>query len=112
MSLPQNTLRTFVTAEGKLVLCNEPFFTHFGHCTQHLIGKSVSEVFSAVDGSEIMQAVRCCQSNPEQSFTVDMEKSCKEGCNHFRWNIYAEQQQGRVTGVHLVGEVLPAETMA
>lgn len=112
MSFHQNTLRSFVTAEGKLVLCNEPFFTHFGHCTQHLIGKSVGEVFSSFGGNEIMQAVRCCQLDPAQSFTIEMEKNCKDGCCAFRWVIYAEQQQGRVTGVHLVGEILEAVNAA
>lgn len=106
MGFLQHTLRSFVTAEGKLVLCNEPFFAHFGHCTQHLIGKSVGEVFPSFNASEIMQAVKCCHLYPDQSFTVEMERSCAEGCNHFRWSIFAEQQHGRVTGIHLVGELV------
>ena len=106
MSFHQKTLRSFVTAEGKLVLCNEPFFAYFGHCTQHLIGKSVEDVFPTLSANEIMQAVQCCQSNPAQSFTVDLQTICQQGCCSFRWMIYAEQWQGRVSGIHLVGEVL------
>ncbi|HET7897545.1 MAG TPA: PAS domain-containing protein [Flavisolibacter sp.] len=106
MSLYQKTLRSFVTAEGKLVLCNEPFFAYFGQCTQHLIGKSVNDVFSAYSADEIMRAVQCCQSNPAQSLTVDVETTCQQGSCLFRWMIYAEQWQGRVSGIHLVGEVM------
>lgn len=106
MSFHQKTLRSFVTAEGKLVLCNEPFFAYFGHCSQHLIGKSVEEVFPSMGASEIMQAVQCCQSNPAQSFTIDLQAICQQGCCSFRWMIYAEQRQGSVCGIHLVGELL------
>lgn len=112
MTIDQKTLRSFVTAEGKLMVCNEPFFTHFGHCTQHLIGKSVNEIFSAFDSHEIMQAVQCCQKDPQHTVTIEMEKNCKEGGCCFRWIIYAELQQGRVTGIHLVGEVLASAKAA
>ena len=111
MSFTQNTLRSFVNADGKLILCNEPFFTHFGCCTEHLIGKSVSDVFAA-EGSEVMQAVRWCQLHPGECCTVEMEKKCKEGCTVFRWEIYAEQQQGRVTGIHLIGNFIGREKAA
>lgn len=104
MSYNQNTLRSFVNAEGKLVLCNEPFFSHFGHCTQHLIGRSVSDVFSSCDCTKILDAMRCCQQFPGQCFTVETEKSSPEGFSCFRWEIYAEQARGQVTGIHLVGQ--------
>jgi len=112
MSYNQTTLRSFLNADGKLLLCNEPFFNQFGHCTQHLIGKSVSEVFSSFEDGEILQAVRYCQLNPEESFTVEMEKTCKEGCKFFRWMIYAEKQQGKLTGIHLVGQFFKTEKAA
>lgn len=106
MSFTQNTLRSFVTENGKLVLCNEPFFAHFGHCTQHLIGKSVTDVFAQNDGIKVMQAMEWCQLHPGESCTFDMQKQCNEGCNIFRWEIYAEQQEGKVSGIHLVGHYL------
>ncbi len=110
MSFTQNTLRSFVNADEKLVLCNEPFFTHFGCCTEHLIGKSVADVFAP--GSEVLQAVRWCQMHPGESCTVEMEKKCKEGCTYFRWVIYAEQEQGRMTGIHLIGDFIKQEKAA
>src|SRR5690348_839451 len=110
MSFTQPTLRSFLTTEGKLVLCNELFFLHFGHCTQHLIGKSVFDVFSDIEGSEVVKAVKECQLHPEQSFTAEMEKPCREGCSALRWSVYAERQQGRITGIHLVGSILATAT--
>ena len=104
MSYNQQTLRSFVNEEGKLVLCNEPFFAHFGHCTQHLIGRSVTDVFSSCDCLKILDAMRFCQLNPGQCFTVETEKQNPEGCDCFRWEIYAEQAKGRLTGIHLVGQ--------
>lgn len=112
MSFAQNILRSFVNSDGKLILCNEPFFEHFGHCTQHLIGKSVTDVFSTHDSMKVLQAMEWCQLHPEQSCTIDMEKSCKEGCNLFRWVIYAEKAEGKVSGVHLIGRFLHAEDQA
>ena len=106
MSFIQPTLRSFLNTDGKLMLCNELFFLHFGHCTQHLIGKSVFDVFSTFEGRDVLQAVKDCQLNPGQSFTVEMEKTCKEGCAALRWMVYAEQKQGRITGIHLVGSFL------
>jgi PAS domain S-box-containing protein len=111
MSFTQNTLRSFVNSDGKLVLCNEPFFAHFGCCTEHLIGKSLSDVFAS-DSPEIVQAVHWCKTHPGESCTVDMEKQCKEGCTSFRWVIYAEQQQGRVTGIHIIGNFIRPEKAA
>lgn len=106
MSFTQNTLRSFVNADGKLLLCNEPFFTHFGCCTEHLIGKSVADVFSSREDTSLLQAVQHCCQHPKESFTVEMEKSCKGGCNHFRWEIFAEERGGRVTGIHIVGNYI------
>lgn len=110
MSFNQHTLRSFVNADGRLVLCNEPFFNYFGRCTEHLIGKSVTDVFT--QGPEILQAVQWCQLHPGETCTVDTEKQCKEGCTHFRWVMYAEQQHGKVTGIHLVGSFLGTEKAA
>lgn len=104
MCYNQSTLRSFINADGKLAVCNEPFFTQFGHCTQQLIGRTVTDVFSSFDCLAIVQAVNCCQLHPEQAFTVDMESKIKGGCTCFRWEIYAEQSGGRVTGVHLIGQ--------
>lgn len=106
MSFTQNTLRSFLNMDGKLILCNEPFFAHFGCCTEHLIGKSVNDVFSSFEGMGVLEAVQHCRMHPGESFTVDMKKSCKGGCNLFRWQIYAEQVQGSVTGIHLVGSFI------
>lgn len=111
MSFTQKTLRSFLNADGKLVLCNELFFDHFGHCTQHLIGRSVTDVFSLNDGIKVLQALEWCHLHPNQSCTLDMQKQCKEGCNFFRWEIFAEQQNGKVTGVHLVGRYLGKENL-
>lgn len=112
MTFIQPTLRSFLNTDGKLVLCNELFFLHFGHCAQHLIGKSVFDVFSPAEGSEVLQAVKNCQLCPEQSFTAGMEKWCQEGCRALRWEVYAERQQGRITGIHLVGSFLRTENAA
>ena len=112
MSFTQNTLRTFINADGKLIVCNEPFFDHFGCSTEHLIGKSVTDVFSSFEDMGVLQAVQNCRQYPDQSFTVEMEKRCKGGCNHFRWVIYAEQRQGKVTGIHLVGDYIRPEKAA
>lgn len=110
MSFTQNTLRSFVNADGKLVLCNEPFFTHFGCCTEHLIGKSVSDLFA--QGSELVQAVSRCQLHPGECYTVETEKECLEGCSHFRWIVYAEEQRGKITGIHLIGNFISQEKVA
>ena len=112
MSFIQGPLRTFLNSDGKLVLCNEPFFEHFGHCTQHLIGKSVTDVFSTDDGIKVMEAMQWCQLHPEQSCTLEMTRSCKGGCNLFEWLVYAERQSGKVTGVHLVGRFMHTENAA
>lgn len=112
MSFAQNTLRSFVNSDGKLILCNEPFFEHFGHCTQHLIGKSVTDVFPTNDSMKVLQAMEWCQLHPDQSCTIDMEDSCKGGCSFCRWVIYAEQTEGKISGVHLIGRFLPAENLA
>ena len=110
MNSSQDTLRSFVNADGRLLLCNEPFFAHFGRCTEHLIGRSVTDVLAS--GAEVLQAIQQCQSCPGECFTVETAKACKEGCSFFRWEIYAEQQQGRVTGIHLIGNFLRMETAA
>lgn len=110
MNFPQNTLRSFVNSDGKLLLCNEPFFTHFGCCTEHLIGKSVTDVLAS--GTEVLQAIQQCQSCPGECITVETAKQCNEGCSFFRWEIYAEQQQGKVTGIHLIGNFLRMEKAA
>lgn len=112
MSYNQSALRSFINAEGKLVLCNEPFFTQFGHCTQHLIGKSVSDVFSSFDCTKILHAMEFCQLHPGQCCTVETEKASAEGCDCFRWEMYAEQSSGRVTGIHLVGQSVKKEKAA
>jgi transcriptional regulator with PAS, ATPase and Fis domain len=106
MSFTQNTLRSFINSDGKLILCNEPFFTHFGCCTEHLIGKSVADVFSSLEDMGLLQAVQQCRQHPDQSLTVEMEKQCKGGCNHFRWEIFSEEKEGRVTGIHIVGNYI------
>lgn len=110
MNFPQDTLRSFVNADGRLLLCNEPFFAHFGCCTEHLIGKSVTDVLAS--GSEVWQAIQQCQSYPGECITLETAKACKGGCSFFRWEIYAEQQQGRVTGIHLIGNFLRMEGAA
>lgn len=110
MNFPQHTLRSFVNADGKLLLCNEPFFAHFGRCTEHLIGKSVTDVLAA--GTEVLQAIKHCQSCPGECITVETTKACKEGCSFFRWEIYAEQHQGKVTGIHLIGNFIKVEAAA
>lgn len=110
MSFSQNTLRSFVNSDGKLLLCNESFFSHFGCSTEHLIGKSVADVIAP--GSDVLEVIRECQSCPGECFTVETAKQCKEGCTIFRWEIYAEQQQGKVTGIHLVGNCIRSEKAA
>lgn len=110
MSFPQNTLRSFVNADGKLLLCNEQFFNHFGCCTEHLIGKSVTDVLAA--GSDVLQAIQQCQSYPGECFMVETAKRCKEGCSFFRWEIYAEQRQGKIAGIHLIGNFIKMERAA
>jgi hypothetical protein len=112
MNHNQDTLRSFINAAGKLVLCNEPFFTHFGHCTQHLIGKSVTDVFSSFDCRKILHAMEYCQSHPGQCCTVETQKGSSEGCDCFRWEMYAEQASDRMTGIHLVGQSVKKEEIA
>ena len=110
MSYPQNTLRSFVNTDGKLLLCNESFFSHFGCCTEHLIGKSVTDVVAS--GSALLQAIQQCQSRPGECIMVETEKQCKEGCDLFRWLIYAEQGQGKIAGIHLIGNFITREKAA
>lgn len=110
MNSPHNTLRSFVNADGKLLLCNEPFFTHFGCCSEHLIGKSVADVLAS--GVEVLQAIKQSQAYPSECFTIETTKPCKEGCSFFRWEIYAEQKQGIVTGIHVIGNLLRMEKAA
>ena len=110
MSFPQNTLRSFVNADGRLLLCNEPFFAHFGCCTEHLIGKSVTDVFAC--GSEVLQAIRQCQSCPGECFRLETATPCKEGCSFIQWELYAEHQQGKVAGIHLIGNFIRMEKAA
>lgn len=105
----QHMLRSFISSEGKLVLCNEPFFEHFGHCTQHLIGKSIAQVFSSLEAQGLLVAVSKCQQHPDQSFTVEIKKCCKDGHRCFRWVISAEQQHGKLAGIHLVGYMVKPE---
>lgn len=112
MSLNQHTLRSFLNAEGKLLLCNEPFFQHFGHCRQHLVGRTVNDVFSYCECDKILQAVRCCQSDPGRRFTVRTEKRNHEGCTCFQWQVFAEHNGGKITGIHLLGWPVKTETAA
>lgn len=102
MSYPQTSLRSFVNTEGKLLLCNESFFSHFGCCTEHLIGKSVTDVVAS--GAALAQAIQHCQSHPGECISVETEKQCTEGCLWFRWIVYAEEGNGKITGVHLIGD--------
>jgi hypothetical protein len=109
MSFNQHTLRSFINAEGKLIVCNEPFFHQFGCCTEHLIGKSVAEVMA--QSADLLHAVYWCQSHPEDCCTVETALPCRGGSEQFRWMIYAERQQGKVAGIHLVGNhIMPKGT--
>ena len=72
----------------------------------------MTDVFPKNDSMKVLQAMAWCQLHPEQSCTIDMEKRCKEGCDFFRWVIYAEQAQGKVSGVHLIGQFLHSENFA
>lgn len=110
MSYPQKTLRSFVNADGRLLLCNESFFAYFGCCSEHLIGKSVTDVVAS--GSALWQAIQQCQSQPGECITVETEKQCNEGCVLFRWNIYAEQNNGKIAGIHLIGNSITPEKAA
>lgn len=105
MKQNQNVLCSVVDMQGKFLLCNDVFSRYTGTSPQELIGKNITDVFSP-GMQKIRQAIDACKARPLQTYSIEVKTKTNTGSNCLRWTIYAEQQNGMITGIHLSGRVV------
>ena len=104
MRSKKNVLYSFVNPQAKLLKCNRSFLSISGATSiTDIIGKEVKEVFQFFQSDKICDAVNSCLAHPEQKITIEIEVVKNGSHHHFEWIIFAEETDGIINGVHLVG---------
>ena len=100
----KNVLYSFVNPQAKLLKCNQSFLTISGASSvSDILGKEIKDVFQLFQSDKIHDAVNSCLAHPEQKITIEIEVIQNDIQHHFEWIIFAEEVEGTINGVHLVG---------
>ncbi|HZH00061.1 MAG TPA: PAS domain-containing protein, partial [Flavisolibacter sp.] len=100
----KNVLYSFVNPQAKLLKCNQSFLTISGASSvSDILGKEIKDVFQLFQSDKIHDAVNSCLAHPEQKITIEIEVIQNDIQHHFEWIIFAEEVEGIINGVHLVG---------
>jgi hypothetical protein len=59
----------------------------------------------------LLQAIQQCQSRPGECIMVETEKQCKEGCDLLPLAYLRRAGQGKIAGIHLIGNFITREKL-